>query len=67
MNYVRSKSLSLKKLGFPQSGCQVIGIRKFEFVGKTQIDLRIFGADKMKEISDLNSFQARKTTISSTY
>ena len=36
MNYVRSNSLSLKYQGFPLSDCQDIGIRKFEFVAKTQ-------------------------------
>ena len=45
MNYVRSNSLSLKYQGFPPSDCQDIGIRKFEFVAKTQflssLDLEI--------------------------
>ena len=36
MNYVRSNSLSLKYQGLPPSGCQDIGINKFEFVAKTQ-------------------------------
>ena len=34
MNYVRSNSL--KYQGFPPSDCQDIGIRKLEFVAKTQ-------------------------------
>ena len=36
MNYVRSNSLSLKYQGFPPSDSQDIGIRKFEFVTKSQ-------------------------------
>ena len=36
MNYVRSNSLSLKYQGFPPSDSQDIGIRKFEFVAKSQ-------------------------------
>ena len=36
MNYVKSNSISLKYQGFPPSDSQDIGIRKFEFVVKTQ-------------------------------
>ena len=36
MHSVRSNSLSLKYQGFSPSGCQYIGIRKYEFVTKTQ-------------------------------
>ena len=36
MNYVGSNRLSLKYQGFPPSDYQDIGIRKFEFVAKTQ-------------------------------
>ena len=36
MNYVRSNSLSLKNQMFTLSYCKDIGIRKFEFVAKTQ-------------------------------
>ena len=36
MNYVRSYSLSLKYQGFPPSDSQDIGIKKFEFVAKSQ-------------------------------
>ena len=36
MNYVGSNSLSLEYQGFPPSDSQDIGIRKFEFVAKTQ-------------------------------
>ena len=37
MNYFRSTHKSLKYLSFTPSGCKVKGIRKFEFVGKTQL------------------------------
>ena len=37
MNYVRLNSLSLKYQGFPSSDSQDIGIRKFEFVAKSQV------------------------------
>ena len=43
MNSVRSNSLSLKYQGFSPSGCQDIGIRKFEFVAKTQFLYKING------------------------
>ena len=36
MNYVRPNRLSLKYQGFPPSDYQDMGIRKFEFVAKTQ-------------------------------
>ena len=36
MNYVRSNSLKLKYYRFKPSGCKDIGIRKCEFVAKTQ-------------------------------
>ena len=36
MNSVRLKSLSLKYQKFSVSGCKDIGIRKVEFVAKTQ-------------------------------
>ena len=36
MNYVRSNNLSLKYQRCWPSGCKDIGIRKFEFVAKTQ-------------------------------
>ena len=44
MNSVRSNSLSLKYQEFPPSGCQDIGIRKFDFVAKTQFLLQKFDA-----------------------
>ena len=37
MNSVRSNNLSLKYQRVTPSGCKDIGIRKFEFVVKTQI------------------------------
>ena len=36
MNYVRLSNPSLKYLRFTPSGCRDIGLRKFEFVAKTQ-------------------------------
>ena len=36
INSVRSNSLSLKYQRFTPSGCEVIAVRKFEFVAKTQ-------------------------------
>ena len=36
INSVRSNSLSLKYQRFTPSGCEAIGVRKFEFVAKTQ-------------------------------
>ena len=41
MNSVRSKNLSLKYQSFSPSSCKDIGIRKFEFVTKTQFLLDV--------------------------
>ena len=44
MNYVRSNNLSLKYHKFTSSGCKDIGIRKFEFVAKTQfLTVKVWG------------------------
>ena len=37
MNVFRQNNLSLKHQRFTPSGCQDIGIQKFEFVAKTQL------------------------------
>ena len=36
MNSVRSDNLSLKYQSFTTLGCKDVGVRKFEFVAKTQ-------------------------------
>ena len=53
MNHVRPNSLSLKYQGFPPSDSQDIGIRKFEFVAKTQFLSELNTYDKQILIKGL--------------
>ena len=53
MNNVRSNSLSLKYKGFPPSDSQDLGIRKLEFVAKTQFLWKI---NEKKLINPRNFF-----------
>ena len=58
MNYVRSNNLSLKYQGFPPSDSQDIGIRKFEFVAKSQFLYELFDLEESKVLmNDIFNFE----------
>ena len=51
MDFVRSNDLSWKYQRFTSSGCKDIGIRKFEFVAKTQFLYLLFSLALFNRLS----------------